>query len=284
MKDRYRNHISAAIIGIPLVLGDIPPSYHETISSQSPYRETSNMLTTTDYGFTVPYPNGKEQDDSSPEEMQMQLDEFLSRIQPQQESFLGIIAQNNIYGGENTESVIKQQLEDYSMYSPMYEAVYEKYGIPPDVMWSVHYFETTVSRDRNPGRGKFIGAMQRAQVHSDEEVFDAIKGYEFLKLLPQRYDNGIGIQERDGKINYESSDYAEILWAGKFIYNHAQWRLAKYPTDYGDDLLSAILDVIHYDYSSADSGKYRKNKIAKLHELFQAVEETTNGPISLPKT
>lgn len=82
-----------------------------------------------------------------------------------------------------------QQIEDLTIYYPIYRAAQDRYGVPWELTWIVHQAESTVSR--NPAAftsNIHYGAMQRAVAfHTIEDRDRANRGLEFLGALPVRH-------------------------------------------------------------------------------------------------
>lgn len=106
------------------------------------------------------------------------------------------------------EQFSPSDLEDVSMYYPIYEAVGKVNDIDWYLIWIIHRSESTCSEDPNafePGRLHY-GAMQRAiTVHEQYMVESAAVGLEYLSQLPQRH----------------FDDWKEIAWATKKLRGNA---------------------------------------------------------------
>lgn len=103
-----------------------------------------------------------------------------------------------------------QQVEDLTMYYPIYRAGQDRYGVPWELLWITHQQESTVSRDPNAYTSDCVncGAIGRAgKYHTDDDVKNANDGLEYLQLLPVRH-------PADGTY---LGDAAEIIWATLFL-------------------------------------------------------------------
>ena len=110
-----------------------------------------------------------------------------------QEEVLGVIQ-------AYPERFSSQDLEDVSMYYPIYQAAAEKYDLDWYVLWIIHKEESTCSFSVRAFEGghEHYGAMQRAlSWYSNADVDAASQGFEYLSSLPQRH----------------FDDWQEIVWA-----------------------------------------------------------------------
>lgn len=98
------------------------------------------------------------------------------------------------------------QIEDLTIYYPIYRAGQDRFGVPWELTWIIHQAESTVSRNPAAYDCKIhCGPMQRAVAfHPQEDVDRANVGMEYLGTLPVRH----------------SIDAAEIVWASAAI---AEW-------------------------------------------------------------
>ena len=175
------------------------------------------------------------------EEM-IQLNDFLLGIEKEHEQIQEFILQ---YPGNPPTGFLlaplkklskEQELEDFNKYFPMYKAAELKYGVPWLLLWGIHEHETTASRDPNTYNSLYHGAMQRSwQSWPERQTFAAAGGWEFLRHLPQRYQN----------------DWREIMWAGHFIKRVSVLQYPHLPEDKG------IIQVVTNNYSAEDHAKKR---------------------------
>lgn len=141
------------------------------------------------------------------------------------------------------------QNQDLKIYTPFYLAGEIKFEVPWLLLWIIHEEETTTSRDKNPDRSGYFGAMQRDNSFwPDRDAEKAIADMPFLKTLPQRY----------------PSDAREILWASSFIRAHANRIQAKYPQQSDEE---CVLNSL-FNYCAESHAKSRINKFNKRKSLF----------------
>lgn len=133
-----------------------------------------------------------------------------------------------------------QQVEDLTMYYPVYRAGQDRYGVPWELTWIIHQEESSVSRNKAAFESSIhYGAMQRAvQFHSIEDRDRANVGLEFLAALPVRH----------------FDDAAEIILADAEI---AEW--AGPPKDYQKAL---------FRYSAAGPAAERFQRFEQLEAVL----------------
>lgn len=146
------------------------------------------------------------------------------------------------------EQFSDQDVQDISMYYPIYQAASEKYGLDWYLLWIIHKEESTVSfsvRAFEPGHEHY-GAMQRTlSLYSKDDVHLAAQGLESLATLPQRH----------------SDDWEEIVWAASKIRADQ-----KYAKSLG---IKNILLASLQSYSALGPANYRY----ELYQNYQPVFE-----------
>ncbi|MCL5784002.1 MAG: hypothetical protein M1142_01440 [Patescibacteria group bacterium] len=173
-------------------------------------------------------------------EINSSLKYYLKAIQAAKTKFRKKVEEGDLFSlGKNFS--LKNRLEDFDLYFPIYYAAQLEYNVPWPLLAIIHTDETTCSRDPDPGRWGCIGAMQRSPYHPTEQIYEASTNWQILQNLKQRY---FGSPPR-------SIDYAEILWAARFINTTAQ---KNYP-DFEPE--AAMLSVVREKYSDPYFGRKR---------------------------
>ena len=192
-----------------------------------------------------------------PETPEIILKKYLARIEPVRKRLLPIVASFDLFTGFKNLSR-EQQRKDFNMYFHMYWAAKEKYEVPWQLLWIAHIHETVVSRDPDPTRSGFVGAMQRSsQFYPQEYVDDAILGWEHLGLLPQRYPD----------------DFREIFFASKKMRIDAEEVLKNRPKL---SLEEAILEV-QSNYCAKWASDLRVTRYQEIKPLFDNPRATLSS-------
>ena len=191
------------------------------------------------------------------------LAEYLQRIEPEKERFEEILIS---YKGNVMEGIkdfsLEENLEDFRIYYPIWEAVEEEFGVPWTLSWTVQAGESTVSRHTINPRSVHVGTVQRLRNHklltyanplNGELEHEVVRDWIFLKSLPRRWANG--------EPPY-SDDFVELFWLGEFLERKAMElypRLRK---------VAGMEEVVRKNYS-AFGGEDRVRKHKQLQTLFQ---------------
>ncbi len=180
------------------------------------------------------------------------LEKYLRDIEPNRKQLESKVVNNDFFQGFKSLTP-SQQLEDFTMYFPIYYGGQTKYEIPWFLLWIIHTHETTVSRASDPERNGYRGAMQLHPMH-EVELKDAGAGWEFLDDLDQRYLK---------KHGFRTNDWEEIFKAALYIRNRANQK-----SFYSDE--EKILNVITYNYSATIYGLIR---VKQYHYIKSLLEE-----------
>jgi hypothetical protein len=197
------------------------------------------------------------------------LDNYLKEIEPEKKRLLSIIEKNFLFSGFRGLE-ISQILKDFSVNYPFYEAAKRKYGVPVTLLWIIHGYETTFSRNPNPDvtvldeddtPQSTVGAMQRdIHFYSDREVRQAASGWEILDELRQP-PNQPGYHKKNGD---KTTDYEEILFAAWKMKEDAE-RIMKRK---GTVFMEAVLEAQN-NYSADWTAKDRVQRFRTYFPYFQ---------------
>lgn len=189
-----------------------------------------------------------------PEKM-TELEFFMESIKPKMDAALDAARRFDIYRGLKEGITEEQRVEDVRRYYPVYCGASAKYGIGRVPLWMIHLDETAISRDPNPGRFGFTGAMQRSgKLYSHQEAAEALEGWEFLAEREDvyRYHDPVGSSMR-------SSDPHEIFWAARYIRQRVEPIRHRFESDY-----AAQLYVLKYNYSDPKHGIPREQWVRHI--------------------
>lgn len=185
------------------------------------------------------------------------LGDHLREIRPLEAKLRKVVENNDLFAGFK-KLTADERLEDFDMYFPIYLAADFKYEIPWYLLWLMHTHETTVSRERWPEMNGYLGAMQRSsRYYPNSVVAEAIKGWEILDPLPQRYSKTRG---------FPTNDYEEIFFAAWKLRNDADQIRKNHPSlSYEESFLEAL-----YSYSAPEFAAQR----IRQYRYIQTILET----------
>jgi hypothetical protein len=257
IKFTRRNFLRAAGAAFALgVLGKKASERNEDIPANEEIAEASAL-------------NAPEAEKVTQTEQQSPLDNYLKEIEPEKQRLLSIIEKQRMFAGFR-KLEMEQVLGDFKRNYPFYEAAKRKYGIPVTILWVVHGYETTFSRNPNPDvtvkdekdiPHTYLGAMQRDPEFYPESVVDeAARGYEFLEALkPDTKEPGYHKANGD-----KTTDYKEILFAAWKMKKDAELIMKEEKIGF----LEAVLKA-QYRYSADWTAKDRVETFKKYYPLFQ---------------
>jgi len=184
------------------------------------------------------------------------LVDHLREIRPLEAKLRKVVENNDLFAGfkKLTE---EERLEDFDTYFPIYLAAELKYEIPWYLLWIIHVHETTASRERWPEVGGYKGAMQRSVLYyPDSVVAEAVRGWEALGLLPQRYSQTRG---------YFTNDHEEIFFAAWKLRNDTNQIKKNNPDlSYEESFLKA-----QYRYCAPEFAAQRIRQYQYIKEIFE---------------
>lgn len=189
------------------------------------------------------------------------LKEYLKNIDNESKRYEVIVKKYDLFK-DFKELTEEQRISDYLMYFPMYKAGEIQNDIPWFLLWIVHIQESAVSRAVYPEINGYRGGMQRhPRFYNDQMSIESARGWEFLKLLPQRYSKDKG---------YKTNDYEEILFASKKISDDAGGIKNRSPSlSWEQSFLSA-----QNLYCAEQFANERIDRYFKIKQLFMSSRNT----------
>jgi hypothetical protein len=183
------------------------------------------------------------------------LESYQSYVEPERTDFEeNVVSQKDLFIGYYPITR-ERQLIDFNMYYLLYRAAEIQYGVPWQLLWVMHIQETQVSTHPNPAASGYEGAMQRSPIFFPfEQTLQAAENWEYLRQLPQRYNQGYAPFR---------NDYREILWAGMHIPERARNFFPHLGFEEG------ILMTVRKAYSAEVYGNQRVNQFLKIRPLFE---------------